>query len=112
MGLLLASAAAGLVAWLSGVASEQLAFLPTALIGLAYFGRRAVASARAGTPFSIEMLVSLATAGAVVMGASSEAALVNVLFLLGELLEGLAARRARDGIRALGKLIPRTALLV
>ena len=112
MGLLLASAAVGLVAWLSGVASEQLAFLPTALIGLAYFGRRAVASARAGTPFSIEMLVSLATAGAVVMGASSEAALVNVLFLLGELLEGLAARRARDGIRALGKLIPRTALLV
>jgi Cd2+/Zn2+-exporting ATPase len=58
------------------------------------------------------MLVSLATAGAVVMGASSEAALVNVLFLIGEMLEGLAARRARDGIRALGKLIPRTALLV
>ena len=112
MGLLLASAAFGLVAWLTGLASEQLAFLPTALIGLAYFGRRAIAGARAGTPFSIEMLVSLATAGAVVIGASSEAALVNVLFLLGELLEGLAARRARDGIRALGKLIPRTALLI
>ncbi len=112
MGLLLASALAGLLAWLTSLASEQLAFLPTALIGLAYFGRRAIAGARAGTPFSIEMLVSLATAGAIVMGASSEAALVNVLFLLGELLEGLAARRARDGIRALGKLIPRTALLV
>lgn len=82
MGLLLASAAVGLVSWLAGL-SEQLAFLPTALIGLAYFGRRAIAGARAGTPFSIEMLVSLATAGAVVMGASSEAALVNVLFLLG-----------------------------
>lgn len=111
MALLLVVGGLGLIAWLAGL-SEQLAFLPTALIGLAYFGRRAIAGARAGTPFSIEMLVSLATAGAVVMGASSEAALVNVLFLLGEMLEGLAARRARDGIRALGKLIPRTALLV
>lgn len=111
MALLLVAAGLGLIAWLAGL-SELLAFLPTALIGLAYFGRRAIAGARAGTPFSIEMLVSLATAGAVVMGASSEAALVNVLFLLGEMLEGLAARRARDGIRALGKLIPRDALLV
>lgn len=111
MALLLISGGLGLVAWLAGL-SEQLAFLPTALIGLVYFGRRAFAAARAGTPFSIEMLVSLATIGAIVIGASSEAALVNVLFLLGELLEGLAARRARDGIRALGKLIPRTAVLV
>ncbi len=112
MGLLTGLGALGLMAWGAGLVGEHLAFLPTALAGLAYFGRRAIAGARAGTPFSIEMLVSLATTGAVLVGASSEAALVNILFLAGEMLEGLAARRARDGIRALGKLIPRTALLV
>lgn len=112
MGALLVLAGLGLVAWATGLVSEHFAFLPTALLGLAYFGRRAVAGALAGTVFSIETLVSLATAGAILIGASSEAALVNILFLVGEMLEGLAARRARDGIRALGKLIPRTALLV
>ena len=112
MGALLLLAGLGLVAWATGLVSEHFAFLPTALLGLAYFGRRAVAGALAGTVFSIETLVSLATAGAILIGASSEAALVNILFLVGEMLEGLAARRARDGIHALGKLIPRTALLV
>lgn len=112
LGALLAVAGLGLLAWATGLVSEHFAFLPTALMGLAYFGRRAIAGALAGTVFSIETLVALATGGAILIGASSEAALVNILFLVGEFLEGLAARRARDGIRALGKLIPRTALLV
>ena len=109
--LIALTAAAGLLSW-AGLLSEQWGFLPTALVGLGYFGRRAIAAARAGTPFSIETLVSLATAGAVLIGASSEAAIVNILFLVGELLEGLAARRARAGIRSLVSLLPRTATLI
>ncbi|MFM9848043.1 MAG: heavy metal translocating P-type ATPase [Hyphomicrobiaceae bacterium] len=105
------TAAGAFLSW-SGLMAEQWSLLPAALVGLGYFGRRAIAAARAGTPFSIEMLVSLATAGAILIGASSEAAIVNILFLVGELLEGLAASRARAGIRSLVKLIPRTATLI
>ncbi|MGA0594321.1 heavy metal translocating P-type ATPase [Enterovirga sp. CN4-39] len=91
---------------------ERWAYMPAAGFGLAFFGRRAWAGALAGTPFSIETLVSVATAGALAIGASSEAAVVIVLFLVGELLEGLAAGRARAGIRSLADLVPRTALVL
>ncbi|HJS86877.1 MAG TPA: cation transporter, partial [Acetobacteraceae bacterium] len=49
---------------------------PAAVLGLAFYGRRALAAARNGSPFSIEMLVSVATAGALAIGAASEAAVV------------------------------------
>lgn len=110
--LLLATAAAGFLATWQGMLPAQWAYTPAALLGLAYFGRRAIVAAVAGTPFSIEMLVSLATAGAILIGASSEAAVVIILFLIGELLEGFAARRARAGIRSLLGFMPRTAAVV
>lgn len=91
---------------------ERWAFLPAAVLGFVFFAPRAWAGARAGTPFSIETLVVLATAGALAIGASSEAAVVIFLFLVGELLEGVAAGRARAGIRSLADLVPRTALVV
>ena len=75
------------------------------------FGRRAVALARAGSPFSIETLMCTAALGAVAIGAAEEAAVVVLLFALGELLENVAAGRARAGIRALADLIPRSARL-
>ena len=88
------------------------AYLPAALFGLAFFGRKAFAATRAGSPFSIEMLMSIAVAGAVAIGEESEAATVAFLFTVGELLEGVAGSRARAGIEALGKLVPRTAMLL
>ncbi|MBM9593580.1 heavy metal translocating P-type ATPase [Roseitranquillus sediminis] len=87
------------------------AFALATLIGLLPIARRAVAMARAGMPFTIEMLMTIAAAGALVIGAAEEAALVVFLFAVGEMLEGLAASKARDGIRALARLVPRTALL-
>ena len=87
-------------------------YLPPALLGLAFFGKKAIAAARAGSPFSIEMLMSIATVGAIAIGATSEAAVVVFLFTVGELLESIAARRARAGIEALGALVPRTALRI
>jgi len=36
---------------------------------------------------------------------------VVFLFAVGEVLEGVAANKARDGIRALANLVPKTALL-
>jgi Cd2+/Zn2+-exporting ATPase len=87
-------------------------YLPAALLGLWFFGRKALAAARGGSPFSIEMLMSIAATGAVLIGATSEAATVVFLFTVGELLEGVAAGHARAGIQALGAFVPRTALLL
>ena len=81
------------------------------VIGLVPIAQRAWSAARAGSPFSIEMLMTIAAVGAVVIGAAEEAAVVVLLFLVGELLEGYAAGRARDGIRALTALVPKTALV-
>ncbi len=80
-----------------------------ALAGLLPIARRAWAGARTGTPFGIETLMTVATLGALAIGATGEAAVVVVLFALGELLEGISATRARAGIAALVDLVPRTA---
>ncbi|WP_347265907.1 heavy metal translocating P-type ATPase [Paracoccus sp. (in: a-proteobacteria)] len=96
--------------WLPGVAPW--AFLAACLIGLAPVARRAFAALRLGQPFTIEGLMTVAAIGALIIGATEEAALVVVLFALGELLEGAAAGKARDGIRALAGLVPQTALLL
>ncbi len=80
-----------------------------ALVGLVPIARRAIAGMFSGTPFSIETLMTVAAIGALAIGEAGEAAVVVLLFGIGELLEGVAAGRARAGIRALIDLVPRTA---
>ncbi|MDU1672267.1 MAG: heavy metal translocating P-type ATPase, partial [Bradyrhizobium sp.] len=92
-------------------ATEHLAFLMAMMVGLIPIAKRAISAAMAGTPFSIEMLMSIAAVGAVFIGATEEAATVVFLFLIGELLEGVAASRARASIQDLTKLVPKTARL-
>ncbi|KRW95255.1 heavy metal translocating P-type ATPase [Paracoccus sp. MKU1] len=87
------------------------AFLLACVIGVAPVAKRAFAALRMGQPFTIESLMTIAAVGALFIGAAEEAALVVFLFALGEVLEGVAAGRARDGIRALADLVPKTALL-
>ena len=90
---------------------EHWAFLAALAVGLVPVARRAISAAFAGTPFSIEMLMTIAAVGAVFIGATEEAATVVLLFLVGELLEGVAATRARASIQGLTALVPKTALL-
>ncbi|WP_225028045.1 heavy metal translocating P-type ATPase [Xinfangfangia pollutisoli] len=87
------------------------AFALACVIGLAPVAQRAFAALRLGQPFTIESLMTIAALGALVIGAAEEAALVVFLFAVGEVLEGVAAGKARDSIRALGDLVPKTALL-
>ena len=87
------------------------AFIAAMLVGLVPIARRAFMAALAGTPFSIEMLMTIAAVGAVFINAGEEAATVVFLFLVGELLEGVAAGKARQSIQALTKLVPKTALI-
>jgi len=87
------------------------AFLVAAAIGTAPVARRAFMALRMGSLFTIEMLMTIAVVGAIAIGATEEAAIVVFLFAVGELLEGVAAGRARSGIRALAKIAPQTAML-
>ena len=87
------------------------AFIVAMLIGLIPIARRAIMAAMAGTPFSIEMLMTIAAIGAVIINAGEEAAAVVFLFLVGELLEGVAAGKARQSIQSLAALVPKEALL-
>ena len=80
-------------------------------VGLVPVSWRAITAARFGTPFSIETLMSIAAIGAVLIGAEKEAAAVIVLFLVGEMLEGVAASRARSSIEGLAALVPKSAIL-
>ncbi|MFS4581033.1 heavy metal translocating P-type ATPase [Phaeobacter sp. C3_T13_0] len=113
--LLLGTGALLAIAWATKLlASPNVglwAFMLATLIGVAPVARRAFAMLRAGMPFTIEMLMTIAALGALFIGAAEEAALVVFLFAVGEMLEGLAANKARDGIRALTELVPKTALI-
>ena len=84
-------------------------FVVTTLIGLAPVALSAGKLLRGGSPFSIETLMTLAAAGALIIGAHAEAAMVLLLFQLGERLESYAATRARRGVTALMALRPDSA---
>lgn len=88
--------------------SEWLFFI-TCLAGLYPIGKKAISLARSGTPFAIETLMSVAAIGALYLGETVEAAMVLLLFLIGEQLEAFAASRARSGVQALMELVPETA---
>jgi Cd2+/Zn2+-exporting ATPase len=92
--------------------AERWLFLVVMLVGLAPIALRAFRLVRVGELFSIESLMTIAAVGAVFLDAGEEAAAVVFFFLVGELLEGLAARRARSSIRALAGLVPETAQLL
>ncbi|MCC8458135.1 zinc/cadmium/mercury/lead-transporting ATPase [Photorhabdus aegyptia] len=90
----------------------RIAFIITTVIGLAPIVTKAWQLIRSGTPFAIETLMSVAAIGALFIDATAEAAMVLLLFMLGEMLEAYAAGRARRGVSALMALVPEEALLV
>ena len=89
----------------------QWPFIIATLIALFPVAKRAFAAAFSGSIFTIEMLMSIAAIGALFIKASEEAAVVVLLFAIGEVLEGVAASKARKSNSALGELTPKTAIL-
>ncbi len=61
---------------------------------------------RINRDININVLMTIASIGALFIGAYTEAGLVMVLFALGEALEGYAASRAREAIRSLIAVVP------
>ncbi|QXC56694.1 zinc/cadmium/mercury/lead-transporting ATPase [Vibrio mimicus] len=87
-------------------------FIATCLWGLFPIIQQAWRLAKSGSPFSIETLMSVAAIGALYLGETLEAAMVLLLFLIGERLEAYAASRARTGVQALMALVPENALRI
>jgi len=66
-------------------------------------------SLRVSREININVLMTLAAIGALFIGAYVEAAMVMVLFAIGEALEGYTASRARHAIRSLMEVAPNIA---
>jgi Zn2+/Cd2+-exporting ATPase len=114
-GPLLLLTALMIVSWALSLVNPELsriAFIATTLVGLAPVATKAIRLIRSGTPFAIETLMSVAAIGALFIGATAEAAMVLLLFMVGEMLESYAANRARRGVKALMELVPEDALLL
>ncbi len=88
----------------------------TSLLALGIAGtpiaRSAWRTLRMNRQISINLLMTIASIGAVFIGAFTEAGMVMVLFALGEALEGYTSARARESIRSLVAVVPDEATLL
>ncbi|HEX9895952.1 MAG TPA: heavy metal translocating P-type ATPase [Gemmatimonadales bacterium] len=114
-GRLIAAGASGLLllagqvmGWTSVALSPIPVFLLSVVAGAWYVVPKGIRSAR-DVALDINVLVTIAAAGAMVLGQWAEAAAVMFLFSVAELLESFAMSRARKAIQALVKLAPREA---
>lgn len=87
-------------------------FIATTLVGLGPVVIKALRLIRSGTLFAIETLIIVAAIGALLIGTAAEAAMVLLLFMIGEQLEFYAANLARRGVTTLMALVPEEALLL
>ncbi len=95
---------------------EHIVFQGASIIALLIAGWPIGLSAFRGLVYSrqirMTMLMTIAAIGAVYIGAYTEAAMVMVLFAIGEALEGYTTSRARDSIRQLMAVVPQEATLL
>jgi Cd2+/Zn2+-exporting ATPase len=88
----------------------NLAYLLGMAITLIPIARSGINALRINRRFNINLLMSIAAIGAILIGEHLEGATVIFLFAIGESLEGYTASRARESIRSLMSLKPRQAV--
>ena len=98
--------------WLFHInAAYQVLMLVVGVIGLIPILLTAISSLKVKL-VSIDVLVSLAVIGAIIIGEFNEAAIVTWLFALGDVLEELTLKKTRKAVSDLTKMAPRTALVL
>jgi Cd2+/Zn2+-exporting ATPase len=101
---------------LPGLGIESPVFAVLSILAMILAGYPIAVSAwralRVNHEITINLLMTIAAVGAVIIGAYTEAGLVMVLFALGEALEGYTAARARDAIGGLSALAPAEATVL
>lgn len=99
-----------------GLGIQSPIFAAMSVLAMAIAGypvaRSALTALRINHEITINLLMTIAAVGAVIIGAYTEAGLVMVLFALGEALEGFTADRARDTIGGMSELAPAEATLL
>ena len=98
-----------LASLVSGTLATAL-YVAATLIALYPVARSGINNLRINHDFSINMLMTIAAVGALLIGETLEAATVVFLFAVGEALEGFSTDRARQSIRSLMTLVPATAI--
>src|SRR5690625_2280588 len=110
-GLLAAVVAYGIHLWLGvGVDLSQILLAAAALVAVIPIAYRAWQAVRFRA-FSIELLVTVAVVGALIIGEVVEAAVVSLLFLFGAFLEARSLARTRSYLEGLIDLSPTTAVV-
>ncbi|UCF61567.1 MAG: cation-translocating P-type ATPase, partial [Anaerolineaceae bacterium] len=74
--------------------------------------RSALRSLRRGFDININVLMTIAAIGALIIGAYTEAGMVIVLFAIGEALEGYVTEKARTSIKSLVEVVPQRATII
>lgn len=85
-------------------------YLIAVLIGVYYPARKALIALRNLTP-TIHLLMLIGSVGAMALGLWGEAAVLIVVYSLGDVLESYAVDKARGAIRSLMALVPKEALV-
>ncbi len=103
--LLLAAIALDISRLLSSDVSNAV-YLLAMLVAMKPIAVSGINTLRINREFNINVLMSIAAIGALILGEFLEAATVIFLFAIGEALEGYTADRARDSLRSLVALKP------
>jgi Cd2+/Zn2+-exporting ATPase len=101
--------AVGLIAQRMGTAWYWIPLVVAAMVAGFPVARAGLRALLAGGGADINLLTTVAGAGALLLGEYAEAAAVLTLFSVGEFLEERASERARNSIQSLMDLTPRTA---
>ena len=103
----------GLVFALAGLQTISSMVYTVALVIAVYpIAKSGLTTLRINHQFSINLLMTIAGIGALVIGEYLEAATVVFLFSIGEALEGYVTNRARDSLKSLLELKPTEATLL
>jgi len=95
------SGTSALIAYVIGLVAGARTFAPGAM--------RRLATGRGRARLGVDLLMTIAAVGAVLLGHVGEAAALAFLFSIAETLEDRAMNRAKQGLRALLSLIPEAA---
>lgn len=109
VGVAAAGLAVGFIAWLANASAVQdAALIAVSVIAGLPIAKKALAALRYKT-FSIDLLVTIAVIGAIIIGEYVESSVVAFLFLFGAFLEKRSLERTRASIRDLVDSAPTTA---
>lgn len=112
--LLITSGILTLIAFIAGLMGQpqtsEIIYGAAIAIGMYYPAKMGILALKTRT-LNIRLLMVIGAIGAVVLGLWEEAALLVVIYSLGDVLETYSVDKARGAIRALMKLVPKEALI-